>query len=215
MRLLAPISEIFQSIQGEGESMGKPALFIRLSGCNLSCAFCDTDHTSMLGRRTIEEVLEELPVPAGALVVITGGEPLLHREWVENAVRRLLPTNPVEIETNGTLSPFPIVPINPHALKWNISPKPGWWRSSREWSFGPGGEVRVGSVKVLFPYLPGCSAELVETALPLADWYGIQPIAEKSGQVRREVLLMAISEVMRLGPPWRLSIQSHKLLEMQ
>lgn len=95
-----PINEIFTSIQGEGPDAGKPANFIRLAGCNLSCHFCDTQHDKK-ELLTVDQIINQLDqkVP---LVVITGGEPFLHDlfDLVKELHRRVFH---VSIESNGTL----------------------------------------------------------------------------------------------------------------
>lgn len=105
------VREIFASIQSEGPFTGHPAVFIRLVGCNLSCAFCDTDHDSVCWEMTEEEILEGVRIriaeecsPEHVLVVVTGGEPffqdigvLLHTLQIAGFF--------VQIETNGTVPP--------------------------------------------------------------------------------------------------------------
>jgi 7-carboxy-7-deazaguanine synthase len=79
------IADIFFSIQGEGRLAGIPSAFIRLTGCNLRCAWCDTPYTSWKpegGHLTLPEVLSRLGPFAGRHAVVTGGEPLLSPEVV-------------------------------------------------------------------------------------------------------------------------------------
>ena len=93
------INEIFYSLQGEGFYTGTPSLFIRLSGCNLQCPFCDTEHipyTDMTEREIIEEA-EKCPAKH---VVITGGEPSL--QLTNSLVEGLHGVGKyVAVETNG------------------------------------------------------------------------------------------------------------------
>lgn len=94
------VNEIFYSLQGEGYHTGTPAVFVRFSGCNLKCGFCDTRHEE--GREmSDEEILEEVKRYPAVTVVLTGGEPSLwiDREFVDKLHRA---GRYVCIETNGT-----------------------------------------------------------------------------------------------------------------
>ncbi|MBM4296158.1 MAG: 7-carboxy-7-deazaguanine synthase QueE [Deltaproteobacteria bacterium] len=85
------ISEIFYSIQGEGRLAGVPSIFIRTSGCNLRCRWCDTPYTSWQADGTIwsvEKIIGEVAKHPTRHVVITGGEPLLAPE-ISELSRRL------------------------------------------------------------------------------------------------------------------------------
>jgi 7-carboxy-7-deazaguanine synthase len=99
------ITEIYKSIQGESTHAGVPCVFVRLTGCNLRCSWCDSEYTFTGGRRlTLEEVLEEVErlSPDGGLVEITGGEPLLQEREVVPLMQRLLDTGyTVLLETSG------------------------------------------------------------------------------------------------------------------
>jgi organic radical activating enzyme len=99
------LAEIFYSIQGEGEHTGKPAVFVRLAGCNLSCDFCDTDY-SLKFFSTIDEVVAKVRELGKdcPMVVLTGGEPLAQGEALEliEALRR--DRRRVHIESNGTIA---------------------------------------------------------------------------------------------------------------
>lgn len=112
---LLQVQEIFYSIQGEGPSAGTPAIFIRLSGCNLRCHFCDTDFESVdkaTSPHNIYDQVSDLMVghDRAPLIVITGGEPL--RQNISVLLLMLLERGySVEIETAGTVMPPDIVPI--------------------------------------------------------------------------------------------------------
>jgi 7-carboxy-7-deazaguanine synthase len=99
------ITEIYKSIQGESTHAGLPCVFVRLTGCNLRCSWCDSEYTFSGGhRRTLEEVLEEVEQlsPGGGLVEITGGEPLLQEREVVPLMQRLLDAGyTVLLETSG------------------------------------------------------------------------------------------------------------------
>jgi 7-carboxy-7-deazaguanine synthase len=100
------ISEIFTSIQGESTFAGMPCQFIRLSGCNLRCTYCDTTYSYGEGQEmSVDEVIGKVKVSGQKLVEITGGEPLLQPEDLAELTSRLLDSGcRVLIETNGTLS---------------------------------------------------------------------------------------------------------------
>ena len=105
------ITEIFRSIQGEGTRAGLPCIFVRLTGCNLRCTWCDTAYAFYGGKQiTVEEACEkvrELSLPSTAngneiqLVELTGGEPLLQPEVIPLAEKLLASGYTVMIETSG------------------------------------------------------------------------------------------------------------------
>jgi len=97
------LNEIFHSIQGESTWAGEPCIFVRLAGCHLRCAWCDTEYAFREGtRRQLEDVLEEVLAIDCPLVELTGGEPLLQKA-VHELERRLLDAGrTVLIETSGS-----------------------------------------------------------------------------------------------------------------
>lgn len=96
------VTEIFKSIQGESTFAGLPCVFVRLTGCNLRCHWCDTAYAFYGGRKMSEEqVLERLRELGGKLVEFTGGEPLLQKEVPGLASRLLTEGWRVLIETSG------------------------------------------------------------------------------------------------------------------
>ena len=97
------ISEIFYSIQGESSFAGRPCVFVRLAGCNLDCAYCDTRYAHD-GGKTAEtaEVLDRVEAYRCPLVEITGGEPLLQEETPVLVSRLLSRGFRVLLETNGS-----------------------------------------------------------------------------------------------------------------
>lgn len=102
------ISEIFYSIQGEGELTGVPSVFIRTSGCNLRCSWCDTKYASWNpeGEETsIEKILEEVVKFPARHCVLTGGEPMIAKGIHELASRLGKLDKHITIETAGTISP--------------------------------------------------------------------------------------------------------------
>ena len=99
------VCEIFTSIQGESSYAGLPCTFIRLSGCNLRCSYCDTEYAYNAGMElTEDEIINELSLVGVNLVEITGGEPLL-QEGAHHLIERLLNDgHRVLVETNGSQS---------------------------------------------------------------------------------------------------------------
>ena len=101
------ITEIFKSIQGEGTHAGLPCIFVRLTGCNLRCTWCDTAYAFHGGQKmSVDEVFERVEALRGAavggrLVELTGGEPLLQQEVYPLADRLLAAGYAVLIETSG------------------------------------------------------------------------------------------------------------------
>ncbi|MBU0483376.1 MAG: radical SAM protein [Proteobacteria bacterium] len=100
------ISELFYSIQGESTFAGQPCLFIRLSGCNLRCNYCDAHYTyEEPGRKMqISELLDFVKNHTVPLVEITGGEPLMQPEVNQLMVSLLAEGRTVLLETNGSIS---------------------------------------------------------------------------------------------------------------
>lgn len=127
------VSEIFESIQGEGVRAGSPSLFLRLADCNLRCRWCDTKYTwdwEHYDRRKeateieVSGVAERLVGSSIRSLVITGGEPLLQQEALEALISRLGTDGAVfafEVETAGTLVPTESLRRAIHV--WNVSPK--------------------------------------------------------------------------------------------
>jgi len=125
------VHSVFYTIQGEGPYSGRPAVFVRLYGCNLQCPLCDTDYTSKreewMPELLARHVISEFKAPVIPLIVITGGEPL--RQNIMGFVGSLQRAGCiVQIETNGTL-PLPHCDpsegVNMRNLKIVCSPKTG------------------------------------------------------------------------------------------
>jgi len=110
MNTMLRVNEIFLSIQGEGISAGYPTIFVRLTGCNLRCSYCDTTHAYNEGSDiAVEKVLEEIESLGYKRVCITGGEPLLQEKGLLKLLEGLGDYE-VSIETNGSvdISAFPL-----------------------------------------------------------------------------------------------------------
>ncbi len=105
------VTEIFHSIQGESLHAGRPCVFIRLSGCNLRCRYCDTTYAHAPGESLAEaRILERVNAFGCNLVELTGGEPLLQPETPRLIKTLIAGGHEVLLETNGTIDPFAVDP---------------------------------------------------------------------------------------------------------
>ena len=99
------VNEIFRSIQGESTYSGLPCVFIRLTGCNLRCIYCDTKYAYCQGKKMsvtqVAKAVKKLYVK-GDIIEITGGEPMLQKDEIEQLLG-ILPDAQVLIETNGSV----------------------------------------------------------------------------------------------------------------
>ncbi len=206
------VKEIFYTLQGEGLRAGRPAVFCRFAGCNLwtgreedreaaTCKFCDTDFVGTdgtLGNKFInaqslaEVINQQWPVgKAHKYVVLTGGEPLLQVD--EQLIAALHGFDfEIAVETNGTVKA-------PDGIDWIcVSPKAG-----AEWVQKSGHEL-----KLVYPQ-PG----LLPETIPLRgfEFFLLQPM---DGLFKKQNTLKAI-QYCQANPEWRLSVQTHKILEIR
>ena len=193
------INEIFYSLQGEGFHTGTPAVFVRFSGCNLHCAFCDTQHqtgTLMSTQAVIDEVNK---YPNAPLVVLTGGEPSLFVDETFVNELKLQTGKRVAIETNGTR------PL-PSNLDWvTLSPKTGFNGGDAE----PCLLKQCDELKVVY-----LGQNLRQYDDIIAQYRFLQPcFAENESQ--RESNISACVEAVMHNPGWRLSLQTHRLLNIR
>ena len=125
------IAELFYSLQGEGALAGMPSVFVRTSGCNLRCAWCDTPYTSWQPEGadlSLEQILDEVRAHPTSYVVVTGGEPMIAPEIVPLTERLRSLGKHITIETAGTV-------FHPVACDlMSISPKLANSRPSGDWA---------------------------------------------------------------------------------
>jgi 7-carboxy-7-deazaguanine synthase len=127
------VNEIFLSVQGESTHAGRPCAFVRLTGCNLRCNYCDTEYAFHEGRRmSVAEILAQLDGYGCGLVEITGGEPLL-QEGVHDLIAAMLARGySVMIETSGACD---VSALDPRVIKVMDLKCPGSGEASRNlWS---------------------------------------------------------------------------------
>lgn len=130
------IAEIFSSIQGEGHWLGTPSTFVRVSGCNLRCSWCDTPYASWTPEGPIvdlPEILEQVKAHSQKHVVLTGGEPMIFDPIVDLAVELKDRGHTITIETAGTTFrelPCDLMSISPKLS--NSTPEDPEWRDRHE-----------------------------------------------------------------------------------
>jgi len=136
-----PIVETFKSIQGEALSIGRPAFFLRLAGCNLDCKYCDTRYARKPSEiKDIKDIVMEIKEASTKLVVVTGGEPLLYKRQLRTLMQFFIGME-FEIETNGTLEPIDISRFKDYylenSIRYNVSPKLGSSNNLRRYRIKP------------------------------------------------------------------------------
>jgi 6-pyruvoyltetrahydropterin 2'-reductase len=123
---MIPIAEIFYSIQGEGKTIGSPALFLRLAGCDVNCIWCDTKEVWMKGKAfKKEEIIQKVKELSDKNIhlIITGGEPLIFNEFLNELCKEVIEHfRIIEIETSATRKPFGFIAENKRIF-YNTSPK--------------------------------------------------------------------------------------------
>lgn len=184
MKKTYKVNEIFYSLQGEGFYTGTPAVFLRLSGCNRRCPFCDTDHSAFT-EMTAEEIVDAVDAFPSRHLVVTGGEPALQ---LDSDLLRVLKSRRfyIQIETNGSL------PVPPEVDWVTCSPKDAPWKINR-----------IDELKIVYQ---GQDVEETARLLP-ATHHFLQPC---SGQNIAETV-----EYILRNPRWRLSLQTHKLIDIR
>lgn len=195
------VNEIFYSLQGEGFHTGTPAVFIRFSGCNLKCPFCDTNHhdgTLMSDDQIVNEVTKHNT----SLIILTGGEPSLQIDAQFVDMLKAATGATIAIETNGTHT----LPKN---IDWiTLSPKIGIADHDLPIVITHADEIKVVNVgQPLEPYFK-LSCRHSETKMFL------QPCHVSSEEKNQENVANTVKRVLN-DPRWRLSLQTHILLGIQ
>lgn len=195
------VNEIFYSLQGEGINTGRAAIFIRLSRCNLRCSFCDTEFDTGEDM-SIDDIEEAISAYPGRFIVWTGGEPTL--QLTQEVVAHFKALGYTQaIETNGTRLP-------PMGIDYiTCSPKPEAMNRLHD-SFPDGvGEFRF-PISAEGPLPPSIES------LPKALAYLVSPIfiGDRADRLDPKALERCI-EFVQKNPQWRLSLQTHKLINIR
>jgi 7-carboxy-7-deazaguanine synthase len=204
------VNEVFYSIQGEGLRTGQASLFLRMSGCNLHCEFCDTDHSGY-NEVTEDEILAAVREVGGPCqwVVLTGGEPFL--QPVGDLIRILRGVGyHVQVETNGTV-PFPgegengpqgspTGPDSPWPDHLTLSPK--------EVEPQPSVVALATEIKVVIR-----DEKDIQRALE-GNWPDGVPVYLQPVSNTREATELCVEAILR-HPHLRLSMQLHRLIGLR
>lgn len=192
------VNEIFYSIQGEGAHSGEAAIFVRLSGCNLKCPFCDTEHQPYQNL-TEEEIVRQIAEFPARLVVITGGEPTL--QLTASLVDKLHEAGKtVAIETNGTR---PVL----HNVDWiTVSPKAAFLGEVAKPVIKTAQEVKI-VLDDLHDYED-------PTFGITAAHYFVQP-CDTTDEARNRDIINRCVQFVKQNPLWKLSLQTQKILRVR
>jgi len=189
------VNEIFYSLQGEGGRVGEPSIFIRLSGCNLACSFCDTDFEKGIDM-SLDEILRQIEQYPAKWIIWTGGEPTLQLTdehllfFKEKEYKQA-------IETNGTR------PV-PSLIDYiTCSPKSNYAKVKQNFAYV--NEIRI-------PMKAGDKLPGIEL-LPKAGKYFISPIFD-GDRINTENINYCV-ELIKNNPQWTLSLQIHKLIYIE
>lgn len=204
------VAEIFESISGEigGFTQGSPCTFIRLAGCNLNCPFCDTAWAISPDRgfdMEVEEIVEQVDEFPWNQILITGGEPLVQKEELQQLINRLkFYGYEIQIETNGTLEIHDVYLVD----YWVIDFKGKDAMRGVPYEFSPGALLNNCWIK----YLAG-SMEDVEDAITTAKYWKDKgkcrfAISVLDGTPKGEV----VQRILASKIPIVLNLQIHKMI---
>jgi len=180
------IAEIFYSLQGEGALIGVPSVFVRTSGCNLRCTWCDTPYTSWAPEgeeRSLDSIVEEMNRYGASHVVITGGEPMIAPE-IGELTHRL--SQHVTIETAGTVDTHvrcDLMSISPKLANSTPYERDGgrWAQQHERLRYQP---------EILKRLIQLYSYQLKFVIVEEADLAQVRAIVEEIGAAKSRVLLM-------------------------
>lgn len=202
------ISEVFYSVQGEGMLLGTPSVFVRTSGCNLRCVWCDTPYTSWApegSEQTVDSILEEARRYPARHAVVTGGEPMIAPGIEElTAGLRALGLH-VTVETAGTV--FAALVCDLMSISPKLANSTPWERDGGRWAAQH--ERRRIDIAVLRELMERYAYQLKFVLAQPEDLAEVRTIVERTGAARERVVLMPEGtdpDVLRARGPWLVEI---------
>jgi len=200
------LKEIFESLQGEGRNMGRPAVFVRFSSCNLNCKWCDTKYEERM-ELSEDELLARIRETGKKSVILTGGEPTIQMGFDQLVVLLKNAGYWVALETNGVQAP-----LHPEMLDYiAVSPKSDFISRYRpNMMLKKANEVRI--VAVTDDIAPFCRK--MRNEISATDYYISPLFSDGRAHYRRALKVLHIlnhSDPVPF-PPWSLSIQMHKVV---
>tara|TARA_Y100000768_G_scaffold61975_1_gene42254 strand:- start:367 stop:984 length:618 start_codon:yes stop_codon:yes gene_type:complete len=195
-----PVMESFYSIQGEGTHSGKPSYFIRLAGCDVNCDWCDVKDSWDIDSsqyKSIDEITDEIKKFSTDLVIITGGEPLMHNLTdLTSALKKL--GKKIHIETSGThpvSGYFDWICFSPKKFK---KPLDEFFKMSNELKIIISKDSDFRWAEYLLRQIKNKPELILQ-----AEW-------SKSKIINPKIL-----DYIKLNPKWRISLQTHKYLHVE
>ncbi len=191
--------EAFYTLQGEGFHCGTPAFFVRLAGCDVGCFWCDVKESwdaTQHPQTSIEQIVEAAKEHPSRICVITGGEPLMHDLTLLTQTLKQAGFK-VHIETSGA---YPLS----GDFDW-ICLSPKHFKAARPELFGWADELKV----VIFKEKDLLWAESLAAQVSDKCHLFLQPEWDRSAMV-----LPAIIEYAKANPKWRISLQTHKYMNI-
>ena len=195
-----PVMESFYSIQGEGTHSGKPSYFIRLAGCDVNCDWCDVKDSWDIDSsqyKSIDEITNEIKKFSTDLVIITGGEPLMHNLTdLTSALKKL--GKKIHIETSGThpvSGYFDWICFSPKKFK---KPLDEFFKMSNELKIIISKDSDFSWAEYLLRQIKNKPELILQ-----AEWS------------KSEIINPKILDYIKLNPKWRISLQTHKYLHVE
>tara|TARA_B100000963_G_scaffold144538_1_gene125908 strand:- start:742 stop:1359 length:618 start_codon:yes stop_codon:yes gene_type:complete len=195
-----PVMESFYSIQGEGTHSGKPSYFIRLAGCDVNCDWCDVKDSWDIDSsqyKSIDEIIDEINKFSTDLIIITGGEPLMHNLTdLTSALKNL--GKKIHIETSGThpvSGYFDWICFSPKKFK---KPLDEFFKISNELKIIISKDSDFSWAEYLLRQIKNKPELILQ-----AEWS------------KSEIINPKILDYIKSNPKWRISLQTHKYLHVE